>query len=534
MRKLPLPNLLSYDEVELVRAVRARCRRLSGSQPKAPLFIQDGAFKERVPEKAIFDYLIKALKLVTGDSAFRFHDLRHSAASNTALKALTGKDFDDCTENWRPKNLPSGKRLGATFEIDWPKRVTHTSKQTIWQASQWIGHVGPGQTLGTYSHHLDWALRTRIWSYSGKAIGLGWGARVDLATQGQLLDLKPAALEKFRQRKSLSGGATELKTLCDLTVHKFGKSHAESHENFIRRPTAGRWEPYPEKAPKELEDGFSMTEDIPHVWAPYNVAYTAERAAIANGGVVGETELASAAAKVGITLSEAKRWYKTGLYFRSLRQPLPKKRPSDAKPRLRVGSNDPKALRELHEKNLGRNYPGLAAFVEPYRTSHLDPVARRWLSTLVGRYREDPEGVVRAVKTYLENSRSSHSAQAFKSESAKLEFLNLLRWLGLSRYTKVKLHLRHDENEKEKVAQWAEYLALPKSAFGWEKKNKRRVSRDREFAIIHEVPASYFWRGHPTEKQNQFWSVLRFVVFTVAVMCVEEVGGENSESGDEV
>lgn len=534
MRRLQLPLLLSYEEVELVRAVRARCRRLSGSKPKAPLFIQDGAFKERVPEKAIFDYLIKALKLVTGDSAFRFHDLRHSAASYITLKALTGKNFDNCTENWLAKCPSGGVTLGATFQIGWPKRVKHTSKQTVWQTSQWMGHVSPGQTLGTYTHTLDWALRTRIWSYSGKAIGLGWGTRVDLATQGQLLDLKPAALEKFRQRKRLAGGATELKTLCDLTVHKFGKSHTKSHENFIRRPTAGRWEPYPEKAPKELMDGFSMTEDIPHLWAPYNVAYTAERAAIAKGGVVGDAELALAAEKAGIILSTARRWYETGLHFRSLMQNDSETEHSDSRTRPKVGSNDPGALRELHEKSLDKNYPQLAAFVAPYRSGYQNPVAESWLSRLITVYRKDPEAVIRAVKTFLEESRSSHSAQVFKSESAKLEFLNLLRWLGLSRFIKVKLRLRHDENEGEKVAEWAEHLGLPKSAFRYEKKNRRRVPRDLELVIIPEVPASYFWRGHQTAMQNPFWSVLRFVVFTVAVICVADVGGENNESGEEL
>jgi hypothetical protein len=83
------------------------------------------------------------------------------------------------------------------------------------------------------------------------------------------------------------------------------------------------------------------------------------------------------------------------------------------------------------------------------------------------------------------------------------------------------------------VAEWAEYLVLPKSVIRCEKKNKRRVPRDLEFAIIPEVPGSYFWRGHTTAVQNPFWSVLRFVIFTAAVIAVG-VEADDSENEAEV
>lgn len=531
VRRLPLGSLLSDRELEFVRSkVHMRALRLSGNDPKAPLFIQAGSSRERVPERLVFDYLIQALKIVTGDAAMRFHDLRHTAASYLSLQALTGGGFTRSTKSWWPGTV-SCLEWDVPFPMKWPGRASHISKQRIWLTSKWLGHVGPGQSLSTYTHLLDWALRSKMWGYEGADLGLGWGKRVNLATQEQLFDLKSSALEKFRQRAGLSDRSTTLIDLCDLTVHRFGSDQSADHgKGCFRRARPGRWESYPNEVPAELASSISIPEDTVHLWAPFNSAFAAEKAAVTKGGLVGEAELAKAAAQVGITVEKARQWYSNGLTFMGARQPpRQSSRATDVPMRKRVGSNDPRSNRRLSEKNLSTNYPELAAFVAPYRSSHLDPVAKAWFQKLMAWYQKEPLAAVKAVQSYLANSQSSKSEQSFRDENAKLEFLNILRCLGLSRYTKVLLRIRRQDCKEEAVTRWAEYLNLPKSAFRCQQKNWRKVPQDLEFVVLPEVPASYLWRGRTGAVQNPFWSVLRFVVFTVAVICVEaepQIGGD--------
>lgn len=519
VRRLPLGSLLSDDELECVRKVHLRCWNLSEGKPRTPLFIRAGALNERVSEKSIFDFLIQAMKIVSGDSGMRFHDLRHSAASYLTLKATTGDSFDESVSKWSSSGAE--RAIVRGFAMGWPQRARHTTKQGTWLVGKWIGHVTPGQTLSTYSHLLDWALRTRIWSYRGDDLGLGWGFRANLRTQQTLLDLEKPALEKMRQRGGLRDRKTDLSTLCNVTVKRFGSESTPSEKSFLRRPIAGCWEAYPSSIPRALVTSHATFAESIHLWAPYNLAHAAEIAAIRNNGIVCEAQIRRAAIKVGVAEETAKRWYGLGLAFRRLKQPSRKSEGPGSETRKRNGSNDPNSNRPLHDKALDNNFPQLEAFVAPYRSGNLHPIANAWFGRLMKKYAEDPAALVYAVTVYLNGSRSSHTRQVFREEYEKVEFLKLLRWLGLLQHTKVDLRLRKDACEKTKVAFWSDRLGLPKSFFRYEKKNERNNIQDLEFVITPEVPLSYMWRGYEGAEQNPFWSVLRFVVFSVAVICVE-------------
>lgn len=138
-RVLPLHLLLAPEETKQFWQFCQARKRVAKDQSTL-LFREGWDTKAPLTDKVVNDIVLDAMRSVTGDSALRFHHLRHSFANNLLLA------YHGIEPPWSsPVHL---KRL---FEGLGPQ---HTRKGLYFIASL-FGHASPSTTLQSYIHVLE-------------------------------------------------------------------------------------------------------------------------------------------------------------------------------------------------------------------------------------------------------------------------------------------------------------------------------------------------------------------------------------------
>jgi len=201
-RRLPLWLLMPKERELLIEWVKRRQGETTTQQiQKQLLFCSSGSGRLLLDEKALFHPVQTALKTVSGDPSLRYHHLRHSFVSFTLLRLLERSPCELLPEAWLLDDngdiaLPNTEAdisvLAGLAPQDRP------SRKRLWQLALWAGHASPDETLGSYSHLLDWAL--------GQTTYRQFNPSLCLDQQFTLLNLpSKTALTSWRSRRDLIG-----------------------------------------------------------------------------------------------------------------------------------------------------------------------------------------------------------------------------------------------------------------------------------------------------------------------------------------
>lgn len=159
-RRLPLQHLLTKTEWDQLMAYHSlRLRECGSGMPhNALLFPHSGTDVEPMPE-ALMDSLVSMMRAVCNDQSLVLHSLRHSFLCNLfadimlAGLAITGAEgFQKTVAEVMPwhKNRPSRNPLKTLFvSEELPRSAAYTMAILA-------GHIGPGETLHTYTHLQDY------------------------------------------------------------------------------------------------------------------------------------------------------------------------------------------------------------------------------------------------------------------------------------------------------------------------------------------------------------------------------------------
>ncbi|WP_311945385.1 site-specific integrase [Halomonas piscis] len=200
-RRLPLWLLMPEEKSQLINWCQ---RRRGESTTKATeqhlLFCHSGNGSLPLGNKELFHPVQVALKTASGDPTVRYHHLRHSFVSFTLLRLLERSPGELLPQPWLLDDesniaMPNDHADISTLAGLAPQ--SSPTRKRFWQLALWAGHASPDETLGTYSHLVDWAL--------GHELQQRIDPLVTIDMQMGLLDMSSkSALTSWRNRHQLS------------------------------------------------------------------------------------------------------------------------------------------------------------------------------------------------------------------------------------------------------------------------------------------------------------------------------------------
>lgn len=120
-----------------------------------------------MPAEKLIKPVRDAIRIASGTPTMRFHHLRHSCASFSALRLLESFPGQLFPKEWacsddREVIMPHWGR--HWFEVLYAEDHYFPARDRIQFLTIMMGHASPGQTIRTYAHILDYALGVMRWS----------------------------------------------------------------------------------------------------------------------------------------------------------------------------------------------------------------------------------------------------------------------------------------------------------------------------------------------------------------------------------
>lgn len=159
-RRLPLWLLMPEEKRQLLGwCQRRREESTTKAAEKDLLLCRSGSGALPLGDKEIFKPIQTALKAVSGDASVRYHHLRHSFVSFTLLRLLERTPGELLPLDWLRDDQGHFAMPNTDADISAQAGLAPQSSPTrkrLWQLALWAGHASPDETLGTYSHLVDW------------------------------------------------------------------------------------------------------------------------------------------------------------------------------------------------------------------------------------------------------------------------------------------------------------------------------------------------------------------------------------------
>ncbi|WP_017429315.1 site-specific integrase [Vreelandella jeotgali] len=257
-RRLPLWLLMPEEKRQLIDWCQ---RRRGESTTKATeqhlLFCHSGNGTLPLGDKELFRPIQTALKTVSGDPTVRYHHLRHSFVSFTLLRLLERSPGELLPQRWLLNDESKIAMPNAQADISTLAGLAPQSSPTrkrLWQLALWAGHATPDETLGTYSHLVDWAL--------GHELRQCIDPLVTTDMQMGLLDMSSqSALTSWRKRHRLERQTHASDLLAPVSKH-WKPYHGPT-------PLAGAWQPYHPPAVNPLDTQTTAALEWPEAITIY-------------------------------------------------------------------------------------------------------------------------------------------------------------------------------------------------------------------------------------------------------------------------
>ncbi len=168
-RKIPVYALLDEDELAILKSWWEKRNKQEKEEPfSEQLFAIPRIGLSTINQEFLFPKIHHILRVVTGDSTMRFHHLRHSFASWTALRLFLS-DLDKIPDLF-PK-LPETKKW--LFESKAFRKLLYghdeMTRKHLYAIASILGHSAPDMSLEHYMHFSD--LIRYIFQHDNEVIG---------------------------------------------------------------------------------------------------------------------------------------------------------------------------------------------------------------------------------------------------------------------------------------------------------------------------------------------------------------------------
>jgi integrase len=250
-RKIPFYALLTSDELD--RLSQWQKRRVA-EEKESPfsefLFSVPARRFTFLPQDSLFKMLHQVMREVTGDPTLRFHHLRHSFASRTALllAASSGK-WADRIQQVLPGHAEALASADA-FRLSLFKNNRMT-RRDIWAVCTLLGHSSPEVSLEHYVHILDICLAEAL-------------AQEDIAPKAGVVISASGASPAQAYRHIKEG------SLDDWIAHLHGKRFGSS-EKAVPNPESAAALPARSRVTKDAADALTR------IWESLLIAGTQNR-----------------------------------------------------------------------------------------------------------------------------------------------------------------------------------------------------------------------------------------------------------------
>jgi len=528
-RRLPLWLLLDEQEMALLESFyRRRKDRMVGSGTNQALFAQDMTSGAPFDEGEVFGVITDTLKSVSGDNRIRFHHLRHSFVSFTFLRLM---------ETERQKHLPAQWVSGDQSQALLPVGVTPLARQIsstdsfspLGQISMWAGHASPQETCRSYSHLLDWLVRSYLWKRRNP--------KLPIEEQAALLGKSEEAVEKRRQREKVKEQFFA-EDVCGLFIGQW------------RKTTLRKLPVLMDNLPDEAFD--QTTPQVPaspkeRLMAAYELAYQAEELVFDLSGQHYPRGLEAAADKLKVPLETALRWMNNAKILmetrssRKRRLTAEKASSGPIAPRSRLSTGTDDVRRSLDQKDTSRGLPELRNFIAPPRT----PLSRRyaafWYEKLLEWEERESKAAKQAMLIVLQHAQRTRARVKVRAINKQVQFAELLKVLGLTAQLKLEVRILPGVDKKKIRSYWANRFGLSASAVSFNQVSDpetRYGEYGRPHLLVSELKHLIkFSEGEDGEEQNRkthdaFWESLRFVTMSALVVTGnlrKQVDGRNKE-----
>lgn len=518
VRRLPLWLLLTDEEFgKLESYYQRRKARIVGRGTNHPLIAQDMMSGAPCDEKLVFDSITKTLRFVTGDDFIRFHHLRHSFVSITFLRLMETKHHRVIPDEWVCGD--HGQRLVPQRDKPLINCVSAAyACNAIELLSMWSGHSSPAETLRSYSHLLDWLVRSYLWDRRNPELSVD--------SQAALLGKTSEAVERYRNRKKVKRlfHATDV---CKVFVQQWPKTTLKKLPRFLAKP----------RKEMPVEEPVITSVRKVSLMSAYELAYRSLEMVKDLSGGEHPRGLENAAALTKVPMAEAIRWMNNAGILASLRSSRKremtkeKAKAGPIAPKSRLSTGTDKVKRDPQMKDPSRRWPELPNFVAPPNT----PAARRycasWYEKLLDWAEQEPIRAHVAMIIVIAHSQRSRARIKVREVERQICYSALLKILHLGSRRRLEVRIAPGRDKKQARRYWAERFDLPISSV-WVKEvtdpevNMRRYRNGR--VHLEVIEPEELLRYSETEdgeagrkKHNSFWEALRFAIMSALIVTAD-------------
>jgi len=510
-RRLPLWLLLDDTELELLKSFyRRRKDRMVGSAAHHAFFAKDMATGEPFDEGVVFDIITKTIQFVTGDDRSRFHNLRHSFVSITFLRLMETKFQKHLPKSWiyGAQGKPLLPHTGE-FLAELVSAPHSTCPLSV--LSMWAGHASVRETLGSYSHLLDWLVRSYFWDRRNPELSV--------ASQSALLGKGRDAVEKYRNRnREKVEHQFYAADVCNLFVIQWRKTTLKKLPFLIERPSC-------------VVDTDALQEEVWHpkerLLAAYELAYYTEEIIQNLAGEYQPRGLEVAASKLNVLIKDAVRWMSNANILMSMRTSRKRDPTADhtfigAIPkRSRMSAETMGVKRSFDQKDPFAGYPELRGFIAPPRTPTGRKYSALWYATLLAWEKESPEEAQDTMRMILEHSQRIRARIKVRSIDNQIKYKELLERLGLRTRLRLRVNCLPGAEKSRIRKYWAARYDLPLSAVSIntvEDVNARLGVDGRSHLYIEELDCLVQYSKEGEKNHDAFWWAFRFALVSALIV----------------
>lgn len=492
MRRLPLWLLMPEEK----RLLLDWCQRRRGeSTTKAAeehlLFCRSGSGTLPLGDKELFRPIQTALKTVSGDPAVRYHHLRHSFVSFTLLRLLESAPGELLPHDWLLDDEGNIAMPNINADISALAGLAPQSSPTrkrLWQLALWAGHASPDETLGTYSHLVDWAF--------GHELQQRIDPLVTIDMQMGLLGMRSkSALTSWRNRHQL--GRTTYASDLLAPISKDWKSYRAP------MPLAGAWQPYQPPAVNPLDTQTNAALEWPEAVTIYQSLRLIEQQEAQ--GTAQSVAIDKTARRFVVDPAQLTEWVENGEQL--MQEKTRRNKSRFSRRREPEQSNEPEDEAHIYMPELSR------CMAPPIKPAVLRE-AGQFFHQLLDWHHDKPDEAEESLKTFRLHMQRSTGHITLPDAHAIRCICHMLKRLRCMVHTRLVVEVEKAAKKKAVKRYWTQETDIP----------QRRITL---VSATSKSGKTLHWRGNAQLKitrgsysstEQPLWEAVRFSAFMVLLV----------------
>lgn len=448
-RVLPLWALLTDSELEFVRRwYRRRVVEQTSIKGNQLFLCELHQPNSLMPAGTLIDPIQDAMRSASGTPIMRFHHLRHSCATYSALRFMESYPGELFPVEWAYSD--DGEVIMPHWGDNWYAVLCGEEQyvpafEKLQYLTFMMGHASPGQTIGTYVHLLDYAVGLMRWSAPMSALSN--------VCQAEILGFTEDNLQQFRNRRGLSKNKESTPAQLAAVLGNFKKGGEvaldKSFTSFEMSCSAGEAVPKNSQTPASA---FLVYRALDHVSQLTKNGATLEKAIAGTADLFGLPEPC-------LTRCHRRGEWFMGRHARDFKEEHPGQRNA-----FTLGER-PDAESIAHRVGVGGvDNPVQRTCPAPPKLAASHPAVEKMYQSLVNLSDSDAERFVALVENLVDAVQRSHTQIKFPSTERKVLYLKFLEVIGFQKLAWVDVRAPENGPDRQQMkTYWSKELSLPES-----------------------------------------------------------------------